>query len=348
MKNKQKNTIKIKRNRLSKNKTKKVRKQIGKGGKYERNSENNKNVHEMCRLFDTLNWNTSDYMNKLPSITLDEGKNITELYIKNSNTFSNYTYRIGNNKLKINTNLSYGAYGKVLDGEYNGKRVVLKIPFADDDLSYKTIMDMFMYECKIQSAINCKLLNDVPISDDMAGVPQIELIGKYNYVERYLKKYSMLNYKRYIPKKKAKFDKKREISEERYLIGMEYIDKNASEIFKECLKKYSDSPVKCSKMFINMLICVSNTLQVLQSKAKFMHRDLHLENIMYNSVTNKWYIIDFGLSKLYETDRENADIDMGVKMGVYSVHEYNSTHDKITTSVRKTKGYHENENKNEN
>jgi hypothetical protein len=76
-----------------------------------------------------------------------------------------------------------------------------------------------------------------------------------------------------------------------YVIGMENIDDDGFG-FLSTQPSYKD--------ISDMIRSVCILVETLQSEFRFMHRDLHLGNILYksdhNGKTRKWYILDFGMS----------------------------------------------------
>jgi predicted unusual protein kinase regulating ubiquinone biosynthesis (AarF/ABC1/UbiB family) len=76
--------------------------------------------------------------------------------------------------------------------------------------------------------------------------------------------------------------------EQKYMVGM------------ESLTGTGFSSAKNSEDYGRQIIEVSQLLDKLQDKFKFMHRDLHSSNLMYKRVgnNNRLYIIDFGMSTI--------------------------------------------------
>ena len=76
--------------------------------------------------------------------------------------------------------------------------------------------------------------------------------------------------------------------EQKYMVGMESLTGNGF------------SSAKNSEDYGRQIIEVSQLLDKLQDKFKFMHRDLHSSNLMYKRVgnNNRLYIIDFGMSTI--------------------------------------------------
>lgn len=72
-----------------------------------------------------------------------------------------------------------------------------------------------------------------------------------------------------------------------YAIGIEELHGSG----KSFIKKQPSS-----KDIIHCILSVSTLLDILQSTFSFMHRDLHLGNVMYKN--DNWYIIDFGMSTM--------------------------------------------------
>ena len=77
-------------------------------------------------------------------------------------------------------------------------------------------------------------------------------------------------------------------NEQKYMVGMESLTGNGF------------SSAKNSEDYGKQIIEVSQLLDKLQDKFKFMHRDLHSSNLMYKRVgnNNRLYIIDFGMSTI--------------------------------------------------
>lgn len=72
---------------------------------------------------------------------------------------------------------------------------------------------------------------------------------------------------------------------------------------------------------IQALITIVSKLHLLQKKCSFMHRDLHLKNIMYRKRKHHfdWYFIDFGFSYSIKYNELNTHYKV--------IHEFNPTHD---------------------
>ena len=77
-------------------------------------------------------------------------------------------------------------------------------------------------------------------------------------------------------------------AEPKYMVGMEYLTGNG----------FSSS--KNTDEYSKQIMEVSQLLQKLQDKFKFMHRDLHASNLMYKRIgdKNRLYIIDFGMATI--------------------------------------------------
>ncbi len=124
-------------------------------------------------------------------------------------------------------------------------------------------------------------------------------------------------------------------NEQKYMVGMESLTGNG----------FSSS--NNSRDYIQQIIEVSQLLEKLQDKFKFMHRDLHSSNLMYKRVgdKNRLYIIDFGMATIkVGTKRIN------MSSGLYKKSKrFNPTHDlrmlMVTLSNRKSDRYKEVKNK---
>lgn len=105
-----------------------------------------------------------------------------------------------------------------------------------------------------------------------------------------------------------------------YVIGMEYLDGNGHD--------YTDKR-KSENEWFNMLTQIAGCLETLQNEFQFMHRDLHLGNIMYKKgKITRWYIIDFGLgfANLSSSGRTQL-IGNVIHYPYKQKHPFNDTHD---------------------
>ena len=105
----------------------------------------------------------------------------------------------------------------------------------------------------------------------------------------------------------------------KYIIGMETLDIDGYDFLDQTSLDRDIRPV------YDMLMQISELESKLQSSAKFMHRDLHLGNVMAKKTAtgHKWYIIDFGMSYM---QIDNNIVSSG---GTYTKSKiiYNETHD---------------------
>jgi hypothetical protein len=105
-----------------------------------------------------------------------------------------------------------------------------------------------------------------------------------------------------------------------YIIGMEYLDGNGHD--------YTDKR-KSENEWFNMLTQITGCLETLQNEFQFMHRDLHLGNIMYKKgKITRWYIIDFGLGFANVSSSGRTQFIGNVIHYPYKrKHRFNDTHD---------------------
>lgn len=107
------------------------------------------------------------------------------------------------------------------------------------------------------------------------------------------------------------------------MICMEYIEGDTG---FEYIQKANGS-LEFTRGVCDMVLQITSLISLLQYKCKFMHRDLHLSNILHHTSEKTkqttWYIIDFGLAKLDVNDINHEQI----QYPYIKQHEYNPTHD---------------------
>ena len=78
--------------------------------------------------------------------------------------------------------------------------------------------------------------------------------------------------------------------------------------------------------FVHVIHTLASGLKYLQQTCKFMHRDLHLGNIMYNPNTGKCVLIDFGMARMNIPYRNHQHKVLHTD-GYYPLDVFNPSHD---------------------
>jgi hypothetical protein len=124
-------------------------------------------------------------------------------------------------------------------------------------------------ETVIQSHLSCSYSRYL-LQNDMALIPSVKLIGKTT-----------------------------DVTEPEYYIGMDKLTMS--------LNQYLPMNRDNSKNILKAINSVWKLIGYLQEKERFVHRDLHTGNIMYNASNDRFYIIDFGMSCLLNKNVINND-----------------------------------------
>lgn len=107
----------------------------------------------------------------------------------------------------------------------------------------------------------------------------------------------------------------------RYLVVMESLEGDAVTLLEQGGPFVATNrDLECYNMFNQ----VNQLLILLQKELRFMHRDLHLGNIMYKQVDKKiqWYLIDFGVSRVHKDNKAYI-----LNSNMYTKDVYNTSYD---------------------
>lgn len=150
----------------------------------------------------------------------------------------------------------------------------------------KSSCNDFMIETLIQNDLFCEFRGRF---GNGARIPKIEFIAKYTWD-----------------------------GTKQFLLGMEPLDMDGY--------KFLDKFKKNDMDLVDMMEQISKFTLQLQNEKKFMHKDLHLGNIMCKKNGNdyRWFIIDFGMSSFMNNKR----MFHSVKRFPYpDTHSFNPSHD---------------------
>ena len=212
---------------------------------------------------------------------------------------------LGNDNLQLEKLIGEGTYGKIYNAIFGKTKAAVKINKQRLDSRAKALD--YYSEIIIQNELFC--LTRGQLGPSMAKIPKPLFICKY--------KHNSDN----IP-----------------LVGMEPLQVSVSTFISTLNRAYRAREAKvtkqyCTKQIIHMLYSVANTLEYLQDKFEFIHRDLHIGNIMAKMTRGElpqWHIIDFGMSTMMVNgerinDSKHCCSEMYDK-GVSDKH-YNKCHD---------------------
>lgn len=187
------------------------------------------------------------------------------VHINNSNSkLKVKTFQYGKQECTIYMKnvIGSGTYGNIYKAKLNKKDIVIKILKEFDPIE-------FFSETIIHNELYCGILSlNESNSNIYAKIPKILFT--------------------------VKIQQKKNVV---YAIGMEQLTNSGYTFMENVIQDNNNIEVRD---IMHMITSVSNVLDVLQRKYSFMHRDLHLSNIMYKKEQNKytWYIIDFGNSTM--------------------------------------------------
>lgn len=180
---------------------------------------------------------------------------------------------------------------KIGEGSYG---VIFKAKHNEKDIVIKELrprdfqLSEFLSETIIQNELYCLARDKF---GNGARIPKIEFFGK-------------------LQESSGKF---------KYVIGMETLDVDGYDFISD--HSLDNNVIPLYSMFVQ----VAFLEKTLQKHAKFMHRDLHLGNVMGKRTSNgiKWYIIDFGMSYMQIDDNIVSSGGLYTKKDVM----FNETHD---------------------
>lgn len=216
--------------------------------------------------------------------------------VDNKRGITQYSYN--NYKLVLSKTIGEGSNGRIYEAELFDSNSKKARQIAIKTIHTNDIRDFFL-ETIIQNELYCNLRDDKKVA--FIGIPEIVFIGKF---------------------KDARY------GHTVYMLGMEKLEGDGNKYLKEisAIQKFG-SRNRFELLF--MLKQISQVLIQLQDRFMFMHRDLHLGNIMYKKENNMytWYVMDFGMSTISYDMKNNIFINM-ITDGVYKHrHIYNHTHD---------------------
>lgn len=215
--------------------------------------------------------------------------------------------------------LSHGASSKVYEGTYNGMPVIIRTP----KINTKETMYASMEETLVQNTLYCKL-NSNSNSNSNSSSSSSSILNLLSVMEHPVAK---------IPK--IVFICK-ENNTGYIMVGMEYIKGTTGYDFIDKTRNTKES----HEEICNMIRQIASLLSVLQDMYGFMHRDLHLNNIMYTSMSDddkmkgkQWYLIDYGMARFYPNPKQfQMTLRSKSKSKTYEYpyeapHKFNSSHD---------------------
>ena len=209
-------------------------------------------------------------------------------------TKSKKVYDYGSHKITIYPNhiIGEGSFGQTLKASLDSEKIVVKTLHKGSNINYDKLLTNTVRETVIQSHLSCSYSRYLLEIDDMALIPSVKLIGKTS-------------------------DK----NGTEYYIGMDKLTQSLDDY----LPRNRDDPQK----IINAINSVWKLIGYLQEKERFVHRDLHTGNVMYNVTNGRFYIIDFGMSCLLDKNVINNDTlyDPIPLDGTTPWRYFNETHD---------------------
>jgi hypothetical protein len=172
--------------------------------------------------------------------------------------------RYGNYKIRYLDIIGSGSYGTVYSATMTDIKTNRKKNIVIKDVQTTDPLEFFS-ESILQLVLFCGMRGKFGFG---ARIPKLEFVSKY---------------------------KSRTTGKMKYVVGMEPLDGDGWKFF-------ASNRIKSIEK-IKGIRSIAKLLEDLQKKFKFMHRDLHLGNIMYKNlappgqpVRYKFYIIDFGFS----------------------------------------------------
>lgn len=216
--------------------------------------------------------------------------------VDNKRGITQYSYN--NYKLVLSKTIGSGSNGRIYEAELFDSNSKKARQIAIKTIHTNDIREFFL-ETIIQNELYCNLRDDKNVT--FIGIPEIVFIGKF---------------------KDARY------GHTVYMLGMEKLEGDGNKYLKEisAIKTFGR---RCRFELLFMLQQIAKVLMQLQDKFMFMHRDLHLGNIMYKKENGMyiWYVMDFGMSTISYDMKNNIFINM-ITDGVYKHnHIFNHTHD---------------------
>ena len=171
--------------------------------------------------------------------------------------------KYGNYLIAYHKEIGSGTYGTVYSGSMVDRITGKKKNIVIKQVNTTDILEFFS-ESILQLELFCGMRGLFGFG---ARIPKMEFVSKY---------------------------RSRSTGKMKYLVGMEPLE-------GDCWKFFGNKKIKDIHK-IKAIKSVANILKTMQKKFKFMHRDMHLGNIMYKNIGSssapnyRMYIIDFGMS----------------------------------------------------
>jgi hypothetical protein len=222
------------------------------------------------------------------------GRHIIRLLVPNPSLGKEDPHRI----------LGKGTYGGTYRAYFDNEEMVIKTLHQKSKsdgkiISEKTLLTNLVRETVIQSYLSCKyskFFKDPDAKEIIAAIPSIKMIGKNDVG-------------------KGKFE---------YYIGMDKLSQS--------FETYLFNNMFDIELIKHAINSVCRLINVLQMHERFLHRDLHTGNVMYNKTNNQFYMIDFGMSCLLNKNVFNNDTNLYAPIApspshYYSLPNFNTSHD---------------------
>ena len=241
----------------------------------------------------------------LKTSTSDGKKHYYKNVLEDNDTDKMFLY-FGKNDLTMHDLITSGSYGSIYQAVYDNKEIIVKLPTKIYKRSqsykiYSEILKDHYLETFLHIETFCRTRGELS-SGKYAKIPKPVLLS------------------RFIRKGFQNLTKK--MSYEIPIMGMQQMDNSLTRFLshsgKNILKLVSLGDIfreKFTNDFIRILFKVANTLSYLQKKFGFVHRDLHMGNVMYNVNTKKdidVFIIDFGMATLISDGERLNKLDNGL------------------------------------
>lgn len=186
------------------------------------------------------------------------------------------SFRIGKKKYTIVKELGFGSNGIVMEAkDPKGRNVAVKFMFNDD-------YEVQRRELAMQYWLSCMLKEKPPLTG-AALVPELYIIAKYNKVKEIRHRFGVNGFDNVVPS---------------CVVGvMEIVDSELDKLLK------SQSDENNAPVVVQVLKDVATTLfhvNALSILPAFVHGDLHVQNIAYKEVDDRYqfYILDLGFAEL--------------------------------------------------
>lgn len=177
------------------------------------------------------------------------------------------TYTYGDTTIKIKNKRTESTNGIIYNGIFDKKKVVIKVP-------KNATPEICIMEYFIHATLFCHLRTITKDALQIARIPKLECIIK------------------------KKIQSSSSIPKYEYMIVMEYLDGDFSDLLSK-----SSPTINDTRMNLQMINKICQLFHHLQNRFEFMHRDFYISNIMYKYTSSQKtniipYIIDFGLSTM--------------------------------------------------